>query len=58
MKHNLIFPFGDSWNDFEKTIYTPKELAASDLRVALASEIIKARQERGTLKSKAQPTEK
>lgn len=47
MKNKPISPAGDSWNDFEKTIYTPEELAASDLRVALASEIIKARQEKG-----------
>lgn len=47
MRSKPISPKGDSWSEFEKSIYTPEELAASDLRVALASEIIKARQEKG-----------
>lgn len=47
MKNKPISPAGESWDEFEKTIYTPEELAASDLRVALASEIIKARQDKG-----------
>lgn len=47
MKNKPISPMGDSWSRFEKSIYTTEELAASDLRVALASEIIKARQEKG-----------
>lgn len=38
---------GSSWEDIEKEIYTPEEIAASDLRVALISEMIKARQEQG-----------
>ena len=37
----------DEWDDFEKEIFTPEEIAASDLRVALISEIIKARNEKG-----------
>ena len=37
----------DEWDEFEKEIFTPEELAASDLRVALISEIIKARHEKG-----------
>ena len=28
-------PIGDSWDDFETEIFTPEEIAASDLRVAL-----------------------
>lgn len=47
MSNKPIFPAGDSWNEFEKTIFTPEELAVSNLRVALTSEIIKARQEKG-----------
>lgn len=31
----------------KKEIYTPEEIAASDLRVALISEMIKAREEQG-----------
>lgn len=32
---------GRSWEDFEKEIYTEDEIAASDLRVAQISEMIK-----------------
>ena len=38
---------GDSWDNVEKKIFTPEEIAESNLRVALISEIIKARQEKG-----------
>jgi len=47
MSKNKITPLGENWDDFEKTIFTPEEIAASNLRVALVSEIINARQERG-----------
>lgn len=47
MSNKPISPVGDSWNEFEKAIFTPEELAASGLRIALASEIIKARHEKG-----------
>jgi DNA-binding XRE family transcriptional regulator len=36
-----------SWKEVEKELFTPEEIAASDLRVALISEMIKARQEQG-----------
>ena len=36
-----------SWDEFEKTIFTPEEIAESDLRVALIGELIKARDEQG-----------
>ena len=38
---------GADWDDVEKELFTPEEIAASDLRVALISEIIKARNEKG-----------
>ncbi len=38
---------GRSWEELEKEIYTPEEIAASDLRVALINELIKAREEQG-----------
>ena len=38
---------GRRWEDIEKDIYTPEEIAESDLRAALIAEMIKARQERG-----------
>ena len=40
-------PIGDNWDDYEKEIFTPEEIAESDLRVALISELIDARNERG-----------
>jgi len=47
MSKNKITPIGSSWNDFEKTAFTPEEIAASDLRIALVSEIINSRQAHG-----------
>ena len=44
MSKNKISPIGDSWDVFEKKIFTPEEIAASDLRVALVGEIVNARQ--------------
>lgn len=41
---------GRSWNDFEKDIYTADEIRESDLRVALISEFIHARDELGISK--------
>ncbi len=38
---------GRSWNDFEKDIYTADEIGESDLRVALISEFIHARDKLG-----------
>ena len=44
---------GGEWDDeFEKEIFTPEELAASDLRVALISEFVKARNEKGITQRK------
>ncbi|MFA6075036.1 MAG: helix-turn-helix transcriptional regulator [Negativicutes bacterium] len=47
MSKNKISPIGESWDVFEKKIFTPEEIAASDLRVALVGEIINARQAKG-----------
>lgn len=43
---------GTNWKDFEKEIFTPDEIRASDLRVALISELIKAREEKGISQKK------
>ncbi len=43
---------GECWEDVEKELFTPEEIAASDLRVALIGEIIKARQEQGISQKK------
>lgn len=37
---------GDDWDDVRKKIFTADEIAESDSRVAVISELIKARQER------------
>ena len=36
-----------TWDEVEKELFTPEEIAESDLRVALIGELIKARQEQG-----------
>ena len=36
-----------TWDDIGKEIFTPEEIAESDLRVAIIGEIIKARKEKG-----------
>lgn len=38
---------GHSWEEVRQEIFSPKEIAESDLRVALIGEIIKARKELG-----------
>ena len=38
---------GGTWEELEKEIFTPEEIAASDLRVALIGEFVKARNEKG-----------
>ena len=45
MSKNKISPLGTNWNDFEKENFTPEEIAESNLRVAIISEIINTRQE-------------
>ena len=38
---------GSSWEEVEEELFTTEEIAASNLRVALIGELIKARQEKG-----------
>jgi len=38
---------GSSWEEVRAEIFTPEEIAASNLRVAIIGELIKARQEQG-----------
>lgn len=45
--NKTISPVGTNWNDFRKEVFTPEEIAESDLRVALITELIKARNEQG-----------
>ncbi len=42
-----ISSVGHTWEEVRSKIFTPEEMAESDLRIALISELIKARQERG-----------
>lgn len=44
MNNNAL---GGTWEELEKELFTPEEIAASKLRVALIGELIKARQEKG-----------
>ena len=45
---------GGTWDELEKDIFTPEEIAESDLRVALISELVKARKEKGITQRKLQ----
>jgi len=47
MNNSKTSPLGTSWDDFEKATFTPEEVAASNLRVALISEIINTRHSHG-----------
>lgn len=38
---------GGTWDELQKELFTPEEIAASNLRVSLIGELIKARQEKG-----------
>lgn len=50
MKNSAISDF--TWRDVQKKLYTEEEIAESDLRVALISELIKARNEQGVSQKK------
>ena len=43
---------GGTWAELRKEIYTPEEIAASDLRVSMMLELVNARQERGISQKK------
>lgn len=45
---------GGTWDELEKENFTPEEIAESDLRVALISELVKARKEKGITQRKLQ----
>lgn len=38
---------GESWEEVQKELFTPEEIAESNLRVAIIGELIKAREEKG-----------
>lgn len=43
---------GGTWDELQKELFTPEEIAASNLRVSLIGELIKARQEKGLSQKK------
>lgn len=43
---------GDNWEDVRAKLFTPEEIAESNLRVALIGELIKARNEKGISQKK------
>lgn len=43
---------GGTWEELEKELFTPEEIAASNLRVAMMGELLKGRQEQGINKEK------
>ncbi len=43
---------GGTWEELQKEIFTPEEIAASNLRVSLMGELIKVRQEKGITQKK------
>lgn len=43
---------GSNWKDVRSKLFSPEEISESDLRVALISELIKARQEQGISQKK------
>lgn len=43
---------GGTWEELQNEIFTPEEIAASNLRVSLIGELIKARQEKGISQKK------
>ncbi len=50
MKDNSAI--GSSWDEVQKELFTPEEIAESNLRVQLMGELIKARQEQGISQKK------
>ncbi len=47
MSKAKINPRGSSWDELEKKLFTPEEIAESKVRVDIISEMINAREENG-----------
>jgi ribosome-binding protein aMBF1 (putative translation factor) len=52
MSKQINSAVGRNWNEARAELYTPEEIAASDLRVAIIGELVKARQEQGLSQKK------
>ena len=51
MNSKRVSPKGQDWQELRREIFTPEEIAASDLRVAMMIQIARARTERGISQS-------
>ena len=47
MKNKPMSPVGDDWGELRDILLTPEERAATEIKIALLGEIIKARQLQG-----------
>ena len=47
MNEEFISPRGHTWEEVEKQLFTPEQIAECEMKVALIGELIKARKERG-----------
>lgn len=47
MDEKSMGSIGHNWEEARKALFTPEKISASNLRVAIIGEIIKARQEQG-----------
>ena len=47
MSKARISPRGSTWDEFEQQLFTPEEIEASNVRVSIINEMIKAREEQG-----------
>jgi len=52
MNEKHVDSIGHSWDEVRTDLFTSEEIAASDLRVAIIGELIKARQEQGVSQKK------
>ena len=52
MSNEYMSPKGHTWDEVRKELFTPEENAASDLRVAIMIELVRARKERGISQKK------
>jgi hypothetical protein len=50
--YEIIFNKYRMWDEVEKELFTPEEIAASDLRVAIICKLIEARLEQGISRKK------
>jgi DNA-binding XRE family transcriptional regulator len=47
-----VSPIGHTWEELRNKVFTREEIAASDLRVSIIGELIKARKEQGLSQEK------